>query len=295
MRICAIIVTFNRLELLKLSLNKLSTQCCDLETIFVINNASTDGTQEYLSKLNNIKIITYNLKENVGGAGGFNFGMKQAYDLGYDLIWIMDDDTIVEKDTLQNLIKSFEILNIEKTGFICSNVLFKDNTPCLMNIPTVSYVWNKYIENSIIKLKSSSFVSIMFTREAIKAVGLPIKEFFIWGDDTEYTGRITQSGFEGYIIGDSIVKHFMNENIGVNIIKCSKNRIDRYYYEYRNKFYLHKRNGIKSVIKYIYSILNILLRIVWYSPDYKLKRISVVVKGFINGIIFRPKIELVND
>ena len=292
MKICAVVVTFNRLELLKLTIEKLKSQTRALDEIIIVNNASTDGTKEYLDRMNDDTIISFNLDKNIGGAGGFNYGIKLAYEREADLVWIMDDDTIATEDALLNLINGLKNLKNKKidVGFVASNVLFKDNKPCLMNIPKVSEQWNELAGENLIKLDHTSFVSVLITREAIKTVGLPISEFFIWGDDVEYTSRIVKD-FEGYMVTDSIVHHYMNENSRIDIIKTEPERIGRYFYEYRNTYYINKKQGMLSLMKFYLYVIKSLIKVVIKNNTGKLKKISIIIKGVIAGIKFNPKIE----
>lgn len=86
-KVAAVVVTYNRKELLRECLNALLNQTRPLDEIIVIDNASTDGTQEMIAK--EFPYITYVLmSENIGGAGGFHEGMKLAYEKGYDWIWV---------------------------------------------------------------------------------------------------------------------------------------------------------------------------------------------------------------
>lgn len=292
MKICAVVVTFNRLELLKLTIEKLRCQTRKLDEIIIVNNSSTDGTKEYLQNLNDEKIIYFNLEKNVGGAGGFNYGIKAAYERQADLVWIMDDDTIATEEALSNLITGLNKLNNKniEVGFVASNVLFKDNKPCLMNIPGIHEQWNEFAGENLIKLDYTSFVSVLITRDAIKKVGLPISDFFIWGDDVEYTSRITKM-FEGYMVSNSIVNHYMNENSRIDIVKTEPNRIGRYFYEYRNSYYINKKRGLFYLLRFYIYVIKSLIKVAIKSNSGKLKKISVIVKGFISGMTFNPIIE----
>ena len=101
-KICAIVVTYNRLELLKMTIERLLNQTRKLDEIIIINNASTDGTKEFLDGMKD-KVTVKTLSKNLGGAGGFSEGIKFAYEKGHDYFWIMDDDTIAESNSLQVL------------------------------------------------------------------------------------------------------------------------------------------------------------------------------------------------
>ena len=75
--------------------------------------------------------------------------------------------------------------------------------------------------------------------------GLPIKEFFIWGDDVEYTRRIALRE-PSYLVEDSQVLHDTKNNVGSNIVYDDE-RIDRYRYAYRNEMYIARRMEAKSL------------------------------------------------
>ncbi|MHA0902720.1 glycosyltransferase, partial [Enterobacter ludwigii] len=106
MKICAVVVTFNRKQLLVRSLNSIISQRnAVLNKIIIIDNASTDGTEIYLHEKgmfvnNNIEIEYVRLQSNLGGAGGFNKGLSIAFDQQYDYCWVMDDDGYPDENCL---------------------------------------------------------------------------------------------------------------------------------------------------------------------------------------------------
>ena len=106
--ISAIVVTYNRKELLKECLDSLLNQTLPLDLIIIIDNNSTDGTPEFLEErdyLKNGKINYVRLSENTGGAGGFCEGMKRGYNKGFSWLWLMDDDVKPANDCLEKLFK----------------------------------------------------------------------------------------------------------------------------------------------------------------------------------------------
>ena len=295
MRVNVVLVTYNRLELLKLALQKLQELTFSVNSIVVVNNASTDGTTEYLNNLSNDKLFEIiNLEENLGGAGGFYYGIKKAYEIGCDYVWIMDDDTIVTEESLAKLIDSLSVLKEKRIGFLTSNVLFKDDSPCMMNIPGTVDRWNEFIDKGIIEVAYTSFVAMLIPSSVIKEVGLPIKEYFIWGDDGEYSTRILRAGYAGYIIGNSTVYHYMKENIGVDIFNAPKERIGRFFYFYRNTTITYRMRGFKSFCKILLYHDLVVLKILFSKTDYKFRKSFTVFKGTVCGMFKRVKIDKIN-
>lgn len=295
LEICAVVVTYNRKDLLRENLLSLGKQTKRLDKIIVIDNCSTDNTSEEVSliKEKNRDIQYVKLGKNIGGAGGFNLGLKMAYYQGFKYIWIMDDDTVPEPDALENLVENNFFQNNE-LGFICSNVLWSDLTPCLMNISSVEYPWNIHLQEGLIKIKDASFVSLLLSRDIIEKVGFPIKQFFIWGDDYEYTTRITKN-FEGYLAIHSKVFHKMKKNLEVNIVLEDEDRIERYIYEFRNRFFIARITGVKPLLQYVVYILKTIYLIIFRKNESKRKKVKIVLKGVWKGLFFAPVIEFPNE
>ncbi len=292
-KIVAVVVTYNRKELLRENLEALLGQSFDQFDIMVIDNASTDGTYEYISDLakNYGKVKYYNTGENLGGAGGFSYGIKKACEKGYDRVWIMDDDTIPQTSALEELMKADKLLD-GKFGFLASTVLWTDNSWNKMNLlrtnPWHAFEDNSLVEKGIIPINRASFVSLMINAEAVFEMGLPIKEFFIWSDDQEYTDRLSKQ-YPCYYVSCSKVIHKTTTNEGSNIAVDSIDRIDRYKLAFRNEYYIARRN--KSMKEYKMNFRGFFLLILRKSPDYKLRRITTLIRGRFMGKFFKPSIE----
>ena len=97
-RTAAVIVTYNRKAMLQRCLRALCTQTAGVPELWVIDNASTDGTAELVVQLNLPTMHYYNTGKNLGGAGGFACGIQQAACSGAEYLWIMDDDCLPEPD-----------------------------------------------------------------------------------------------------------------------------------------------------------------------------------------------------
>ena len=292
--VAIVVVTYNRKELLKENLIALTQQEYKDFHIYVIDNASTDGTREYIEEFINLENISYyNTGKNIGGAGGFNYGLKKASEQKrYKYCWAMDDDTIPTKDALKSLIEKANLLNRD-FSFLCSVVKFNENELCNMNIPTIHNDWLKSyenIENKLVRVESCSFVSCFMNMEYVYKIGLPIKEFFIYGDDVEYTLRLSKEN-KAFIDLGSIVVHKMKSNATANAINIEKERMNRIFYTYRNRFYIYKKQSIKSTIRFILHYIITIIKVLIKSKNHKLRRIAIMTKGMICGIFFNPKIE----
>ena len=293
-KVIAVVVTYNRKELLKECIEALLNQDYEECTVLIVDNASTDGTEKFIkenySKNERVKYI--NTGENLGGAGGFNIGIKEAYKIGCDFIWVMDDDCIVKKDSLSELLKADKKLE-GKYGFLASKVLWKDNNICKMNIPKKTFSnWLKNLEKSYQKIAMSSFVSLFLKSETVKELGLPIKDFFIWTDDWEYTRRISRK-YDCYYIAESIVIHKSQKNEGASIATVEGERINRFKYLYRNDVVLYRREGIIGwILLYLRLILHS-FKILKSNKKDKLIRIKIMKEAIKEGKKFNPKIEFV--
>lgn len=300
-KIVALVLTFNRKVLLQECLESLLQQSCDCD-ILVVDNASTDGTKEMVLEVkektdNNINFAYINTGKNLGGAGGFSFGMKIAVKMGYEYIWLMDDDTIPYKDSLEKLVEVKDEMN-GNFGFLSSMVEWTDGNMCIMNKPLVAENWwecGSSLEHGKLAISKGSFVSFFVSAETIKKVGLPLKEFFIWFDDSEYSRRIVENIGNGYLVFDSKVLHKMNSNSCVDIVTENGDRLGRYNYAFRNRYYLCKKHGLKAHLKYDVYFWKTVLHIILKSKDKKLKRIGIMIKSTFNGYFFNPSIDYPDD
>ena len=288
MKIYAVIVTFNRKKLLAECISSIINQNYLPDKIIIVDNNSTDGTYEfikdYLKDNDNLRYIK--LHKNLGGAGGFYYGMNLAYNDGADWIWIMDDDTIPDPSALEELVKSVKIVG-KKASYLASNVYGMDKEP--MNVPQIKmhYHQNGYINNfeflqhSLVEIDTATFVSLLINSRAIAEYGLPHKDFFIWGDDTEYTARIVKHFGKAYLVGKSLVLHkrinstslsFPNEN--------NKMRIAMMKYSYRNTLVYYKYYGTKKQIyKFELNMIKDIVKII-LQKKHKIKKISQIIIAY---------------
>ena len=199
MKITAVVVTYNRIDKLRQCLQALLAQSVMPGEILVVDNASTDGTGAWLSQEADahkglIRVMT--LPENLGGAGGFEYGICEAVESDADYVWIMDDDTVPSSTALAELLRAIEGEG-KKVGFAASRVNWTDGSLHEMNRPQFASVGiDINILDTPTECTRATFVSLLIPSAVVRQVGLPIGEYFIWNDDIEYTGRIVRNGLQ---------------------------------------------------------------------------------------------------
>ncbi len=287
MRVCAIVVTHNRRQMLARCIEALLAQEYRDFDILVVDNASTDGTEETVAKY---PVSYLNTGVNCGGSGGFYSGIKRAYEAGYDYMWIMDDDVIPTPTALGELIGHLQYA--PEASFLASAVYAEDetalNTPEVSRYSTNGYrFWYDKLECGMMRIEHATFVSLLICREAVERCGLPCKDYFIWGDDIEYTRRLQGYG-ASYMVGASKVYHLRKSARALDIFtENNPGRILFYYYLIRNTLvnlreYDGKRASKALIRHYRKMQLKMLLK---RTPHSRLKRrvIRSAIRDFKRG------------
>jgi GT2 family glycosyltransferase len=291
--VATVVVTYNRKDKLVKVLDHVLAQTLPARWIVVVNNASTDGTAETLDKYAaaHDQIVVVTLPENTGGAGGFAAGMARGYELGADFVWIMDDDCYPADDALEELVNGLakaESSMDMSLPYACSVVKWVDGTICEMNNPGTTWDWGRLLAlgQKNVLVTHCSFVSVLFPRWALTRFGLPLKEYFIWFDDQEYTLRVTKAG-PGVQVLSSTVVHDLHPNLGVNFANVSDSNMWKFEYGVRNEasYRLHHENPL-SFVRFVGRLAAGMRhgRVPW-----RLR--AKLFRQVINGITFDPKPE----
>ena len=217
------------------------------------------GSDDYkkLSNLNSkINLIFIHTEENLGGSGSYWIGSKIAYSLGYKHIILSDNDAYPISKTLLE-----ELINTSRKH------------PKWVVAPV-----EKSIKEQISPNQHLPFHFFLLKKEIIKNVGFPIKDYFIWGDDWEYTNRLRYFGYKP-----------------VRVLSVS------YYHptgldktKYGNRFYFYVRNPALNYLSYnpkkfvlttIYKSINSLAY--WCISGINL--FGIFFKGLIDAGLFKLK------
>lgn len=216
MRVQAVVVTFNRLAMLQRLIPRLQ-EVAGLERILVVDNASTDGTGEWL-RAAGVEFET--LATNTGGAGGFHHGLEWAVREGADLVWLMDDDGMPAPDCLDLLLERVERDGLE----FCGPAVLAEHDPerlCFpIRLPGGTRVVHAMAEvekaavDGLIEGVVIPFNGVLVTRDLVERIGLPREEFFIWGDDVEYLWRAERAGARIATVVDAHFHHPATDDLG---------------------------------------------------------------------------------
>lgn len=255
--------------------------------IVLIDNKSTDDSIDKLEKwIQNQKELSSNLifitsSENNGYAAGNNIGIKYVESQeDAEFIWILNNDTLIKADILENLLNCYKNLEKENIALLGSKILNED-----FSIQSIGYLNSKYTEDEI-KSKSSievehiSGCSIFFRADKIKEIGYIPEEYFLYYEETDWMKHIKQKGFKIFTCLSSQLIH-----------KHAKSTGGIYspfviYYMTRNQI-LFNRKYLNSIEYYLFILKIInrnLLKIVFYSFK-NLELSKSIFTGTIDGIL----------
>jgi GT2 family glycosyltransferase len=273
--VCAVVVTYNRKNLLLECLEAIRRQTRPVDAIYIIDNASTDGTPEVLKengyilelppfnlsepyeiehKISNlvdgnpINVFYVRMHENTGSAGGFYEGMKRAYEKGYDWFWLMDDDVEPKPNALEVML-TYKNISL----FIHPRKIYGDGTlfyweylfpyafPFVKNLNDISFC--KYGKKWI-SVNYGCFEGALINRLIVEKIGFPDKKYFIIYDDTFYGFKASLYTNVIYIQDILFIKkikrEYKNKTLMFIIKYTDENSRITSYYMIRNFFLLYK-------------------------------------------------------
>lgn len=292
-RVVAVLVSFNREELLRNAIAAIVAADQLPAALVVVDNGSSDGSVAYLRSLDlpfDYELVELN--RNTGGAGGFTVGMAHAL-AGHrpDLLWIMDDDTEPHRNTLSEAVALWERYpSAQPPVFVASRVLWTDGRDHPMNSPRTRFgaagaERAKAAKLSARVVRSASFVSLFVSAEAVRRDGLPVVDYFLWNDDFEFTARLAKDGLALASEKSTVSHHtkvFDSNTVDVG---------ERFYFEVRNKLWMFTRSSaLTAGEKLLYGGATLRR---WLSMVSRSSSRSVVLRaglrGAREGLLKRPR------
>ena len=300
--VCAVVVTHNRKVLLKRCLHSICQQSYPVDCIIVVDNCSTDNSHQYITSelkfLNNNNLIWKRLTSNSGGAGGFYAGINEfIQSKRWEYCWLMDDDGFPDQTCLENL-----MVYSKTSKFIGPIVIDEESKTSIsfpFRFPQTRIICRSINDSILTNIKELDgvilpFNGVLLSKEIVKKVGLPRKEYFIWGDEMEYLSRIKANGFGTSLILAAKFYHPKGKNVGkktfFGLLQFNDTDSDI-------KLYCYCRNNISNLKKYSSYIRAIAFTILsfWFyiftSPSFKKLKIvlQASIHGWMNNFSFHKK------
>ncbi len=239
-----VIVTFNRAQLLARALESVGRMDPKPGRVVVVDNASSDDTASVVERFQSeldTELVSRRLDENTGGAGGFSEGMKTAYALGSEWIWLMDDDVEVLPEGLARMgawAPRFRHVQGRRYDYDGSEFYWQYRVSTSLGIP-IPFAPAGFDESGYREMNSGCFEGMFIHRSLVKRIGLPDPRFFIYWDDTIY-GYLA-SRYEPCVIVDEFVlqrtRSIKQWDMGTRHLNASS---DMY------RYYIMRNRGIMS-------------------------------------------------
>lgn len=296
-KIFAFVLTYNRKDLLDRCLEAVFAQSRPCDRVIVVDNGSSDGTEAMLREKWGARVDVYVLQQNVGAAGGFNAGMRIAYQAGADFLWVMDDDVIPAPDALEKLVEADQFLGEKEIGhsFVISSAWTEDDQ--VTNVPKIDTRhnargyenWPLLLERKLVPVVRSTFISILLPRSTLAKHGVPVAPMFIWGEDSEFTFRITKKN-PGYMVADSKALHLRQLSGMISVVtETNPARLRYHRYLIRNQMYVARVHLSKlDFTRYMIRRLQLALRLIKTGAW---RKAGIVGMGLVDSLFFHPSIE----
>ena len=258
--VCVATVTYNRKECLLKLLNALSEQTYKIDTIYIVDNHSEDGTTEMLFQQGIIFYkgvsqnefsglwkgirINYHYNDvNTGGSGGFEQVFKIASSNNHDLLWAMDDDVLPEKNCLEVLLSKMDdehkvVLpsRTDKNFTDYISVSYNLSNPFIFRVNRrYKIVYSNELKEEYVDTYAFPFEGPLFCMNLIREVGYPDSSYFIMYDDSDYARRCLVHTKIRYVTSACLHKQIIPSNINKFSWKD--------YYGYRNCFLFDMKYG----------------------------------------------------
>jgi GT2 family glycosyltransferase len=265
-----VVVTYNRQALLSECITALRNQTRKPDAILIVNNGSTDTTEQWLEQQKDIHFVN---QKNVGSSGGFATGINWAYQNKYSWIWCMDDDGYPEQNALANMLDADDgCLRL----YNCAVVDKEDKKTFVWK--TGEFKTIEEVKGKIIEGIGHPFNGTMLHRRIVERVGVPQPKFFLWGDETEYYYRIIkQNNIPVCTVADSI--HYHPASAFSYKQDWDYKTAWKMYFYVRNRLHIHKSkfsSKVVAMVNYGCFLVAFAGIVMVYQKTNKLKKLNFI-------------------
>ncbi|WJY67075.1 galactofuranosyltransferase GlfT1 [Corynebacterium auris] len=249
----AVIVTHNRVELLRRSLEQVVRQTHPAEWVIVVDNAAQDEVRALVEELAGQRAVYLASQTNLGGAGGFAYGFLHALALGADAVWCADDDGHpADEHVLATLYAAATQHGLHEVSPLVLNL----EDPTRLAFPLrQGLTWKRStaeLDGEFLPQYASLFNGALISASAMERIGVPDYRLFIRGDEVEYHRRLAQSGLRYGTALNTAYLHPDGSGEFVPIMggrahaQWPDNEVKRFF-TYRNRGYLMNQRGMRKM------------------------------------------------
>lgn len=212
-----VVCNYNKKDYVLNCLKSLFEQTINDFDIYVVDNASTDGSAEAIKEKFGRQLILIENDENLGGSGGFNVGLREALKYDYEYIMCVDNDVYFDSHAVEEL-RNFMIEH-KDVGMVGSRAYFMDEPKRIWSFGA-DIDFEKYVQrdnyrnctdtDGVPEVTYCTYVpacSMMLRTETVKKVGIMPEENFIYWDDMEWGYRFNKAGYKVAAYGKAKVWH----------------------------------------------------------------------------------------
>lgn len=187
--------------------------------LFVVDNGSTDQSVKRIKEKYASSVTLLENQENLGGSGGFNTGLRVAYEKGYPYLMCVDNDAILDERAVGALYDFLE--NYREAGMAASKVYHLEAPDYVQQYgqvidfehfcTEVNY-YNAYEDGTMpeyLYVDSVAACSLMVRKEVIDRIGFMPEENYLYWDDTEWCYLCNRAGYKVASVGASVALHAM--------------------------------------------------------------------------------------
>jgi GT2 family glycosyltransferase len=217
-RIAVVVVNWNGWEDTIAAHQSLSQSVDQEWRLIVVDNASSDDSLVNLAGLANTTLIAN--PRNDGFAGGCNVGIRAAFEMGSEFIFLLNNDATVHSDTLGKLVSASALHD----GVVGCSVRFAGTTKLQFFGSRTGWdgapLWYEQTADAAVleqALIPSDFVfgAALFAKaETFRRIGLFDERFYLTYEETDWCYRARDAGFSCHIVRDAIVEHQVNKSLG---------------------------------------------------------------------------------
>ena len=191
--------------------------------IVVVDNGSTDDSITVLRR-RYPSITLLESKRNLGFTGGNNLGIAKALEMGAEYVWLLNNDTIVEKGALKELVKG--ISESVEIGLASPLIYFHDSREKIQFCGSVIDWKNQRIRHiesleELAKVEPGESLSLWGTallmkRRTLTDVGYLSEKYFAYHEDEEYCLRVARAGYRCAVVPEARIFHKNSRSTGSN-------------------------------------------------------------------------------